>query len=79
MFGGLALVTLGCTFRVSCEVLAYQEYAVWAWSVLPVSALLELGGLTLFAINLVGTFVLEPSHAQKEPLVATIGPARKLS
>ena len=72
MFGGLALVTFGCTLRVSCEVLAYQEYASWAWKVLPVSALLELSGLTLFAINLLGTFVLEPSHTQKEPLVATI-------
>jgi len=77
MLGGLALVTLGCTLRVSCEVLAYQEYASWAWSVLPISALLELSGLTLFAINLLGTFVLEPSHARKQSLVATIaGPAK---
>lgn len=66
MFGGLALVTLGSSLRVSCEILAYQEYAAWAWSVLPLSALLELGGLTMFAINIVGTFVLEPSHTQKQ-------------
>ena len=69
MFAGLALVTVGCTLRVSCEVIAYQGYAAWAWSVLPISALCELAGLTMFAINIVGTFALEPSHAQRESLV----------
>jgi hypothetical protein len=69
MFGGLALVTLGCTLRVSCEVIAYQGYANWAWSVLPVSALCELAGLTIYAINILGTFMLVPSHACKQPLV----------
>lgn len=69
MFTGLALVTVGCTLRVSCEVIAYQGYAAWAWSVLPLSALCELAGLTIYAINILGTFVLEPSHSQKQPLV----------
>jgi uncharacterized protein involved in response to NO len=69
MFAGLALVTVGCTLRVSCEVIAYQGYAAWAWSVLPLSALCELAGLTIYAINILGTFVLEPSHSQKQPLV----------
>ncbi|MGC2422047.1 MAG: NnrS family protein [Candidatus Acidiferrales bacterium] len=72
MFAGLALLTLGCTLRVSSEVLAYQEYAGWAWSVLPASALLELAGITAFAMNIFGTFILEPSHAQKQPLVVGI-------
>ena len=72
MLGGLALVALGCSLRVSCEILAYQEYAGWAWSVLPLSALLELAGLTMFAINILGTFVLEPSHTQKQQLVVAI-------
>ena len=72
MFAGLALLTLGCTLRVSSEVLAYQEYAGWAWSVLPVSALLELAGITMFAMNIFGTFILEPSHVQKQPLVVGI-------
>ena len=67
MFVGLALVTLGCTLRVSCEVLAYQEYAAWAWSVLPISALCELAGLTVYAINILGTFILEPSHCGYGP------------
>ena len=69
---GLALVTLGCTLRVSCEVIAYQGYAAWAWSVLPISALCELAGLTIYAINILGTFILEPSHAQKQPMVVGI-------
>ena len=72
MFVGLVLLTLGCTLRVSSEVLAYQGYANWAWSVLPVSALLELAGITVFAINIFGTFILEPSHVQKQALVVRI-------
>ena len=72
MFAGLALLTIGCTLRVSSEVLAYQGYANWAWSVLPVSAMLELVGITAFAMNILGTFILEPSHVQKQPLVVGI-------
>ena len=72
MFAGLLLLTIGCTLRVSSEVLAYQGYANWAWSVLPVSALLELAGITAFATNISGTFILEPSHAQKQQLVVGI-------
>ncbi len=72
MFVGLMLLTIGCTLRVSSEVLAYQGYANWAWSVLPVSALLELAGITAFAIDIFGTFTLEPSHVQKQPLVVGI-------
>ena len=69
MFAALALVSAGCTLRVSCEILAYQAYATWAWSVLPASAILELAGLTAFAANILGTFLFEPSHVQKQPLV----------
>lgn len=66
MFTGLLLLSVGCILRVSSEVLAYQDYANWAWSVLPLSALLELGGITAFAMNIFGTFILEPSHAWKQ-------------
>ena len=72
MFAGLLLLTIGCILRVSSEVLAYQGYANWAWSVLPVSAMLELAGITAFAINISGTFILEPSHVQKQPIVMGI-------
>ena len=76
MFAGLLLLTIGCTLRVSSEVLAYQGYANWAWSVLPVSAMLELAGITAFAINISGTFILEPSHVQKQPLIVGINQVR---
>ena len=72
MFWALALLTVGCSLRVSCEVLAYQGYAAWAWSVLPASALIELSGITAFGLNLMATFILQPSHAAQKPLVAKI-------
>ena len=72
MFWALGLLTVGCSLRVSCEVLAYQGYADWAWSVLPASALIELCGITAFGVNLMATFVLQPSHVAQEPLVAKI-------
>jgi len=72
MFAALALLSVGCFLRVSSEVLAYQGYADWAWPVLTVSALLELAGITCFALNISGTFILEPSHVQKQPLVIGI-------
>jgi hypothetical protein len=72
MLLALLLLTLGCTLRVSTEVLAYQGYANWAWSVLPVSALTELTALTLFAVNMMGTLVLQAPHACKAPMVATL-------
>lgn len=59
MFATLVLLATGCALRVASEVLAYQNYAPWAWSVLPVSAVIELTAVTLFAANLVGTFLWE--------------------
>jgi len=69
MFSALAFLNVGCALRVSCEILAYQGYAHWAWSVLPASAVLELAGITAFAVNIFGTFLFEPSHVQKQALV----------
>jgi hypothetical protein len=60
MFAALALLTLGCTLRVSCEALAYQGFAAWAWSVLPVSAVIELAAVGAFAANLLATFIRKP-------------------
>jgi hypothetical protein len=60
MFAGLVLLSAGCILRVSGEVLAYQEIAPVAWSWLPVSAILELGAVTLFAANLIATFLRPP-------------------
>ena len=74
MFAGLALLATGCTMRISCEILAYQGYANRAWSVLPASALIELAGVTAFAINMFATFILEPSHSQRPPIVIEMPP-----
>ncbi len=72
MFTSVALLMGGCVLRVSCEILAYQGYAQWAWSVLPPSAMLELAGIAAFAINIFGTFLLEPSHTQHQTLIIEI-------
>jgi uncharacterized protein involved in response to NO len=57
MFASLALLNLGCLLRVSSEFLAYQGYAPWAWTVLPVSAVIELAAVTAFAVNMGCTFI----------------------
>src|SRR6185312_14566169 len=49
MLAALALLALGCTLRVSCEALAYQGFAAWAWALLPVSAVIELSAVLAFA------------------------------
>ena len=56
----LVLLMTGCTLRVASEILAHQDYAAWAWNVLPVSALIELTAVTLFAVNLIVTFIRPP-------------------
>ena len=55
----LVLLMTGCTLRAS-EILAYQDYAKWAWNVLPFSAMIELTAVALFAINLIATFARAP-------------------
>jgi len=64
MFFGLLLLTAGCILRVSGEVLAYQEIVAAAWTWLPYSAVLELCAVTLFATNLVVTFLQPPVALQ---------------
>lgn len=63
MFAASALLTIGCALRVTSEVLAYQQYAAWAWHVLPVSAVIELSAVTAFALNLAVTFLKPPPVA----------------
>ena len=60
MLAMLVLLMTGCTLRVTSEILAYQNYAAWAWNVLPISALIELAAVTLFAVNLIVTFLRPP-------------------
>lgn len=56
MFLALLLTNTGCLIRVSSEIIAYQHYASWAWLALSLSATLELTGVVIFTINMVGTF-----------------------
>lgn len=60
MFSGLLLLMTGCLLRVSSEIAAYQYGTGWAWSVLPLSAILELAAVALFALNMMATFALAP-------------------
>jgi uncharacterized protein involved in response to NO len=62
MFASLVFLTAGCALRVSSEIVAYEQYASFAWHILPVSACLELTAMTLFAVNLLLTFCSQPPH-----------------
>jgi hypothetical protein len=55
MLASLALLTAGCALRVVSEPLAYAGVAPAAWRVLPVSAILELTAVLLFALNIGAT------------------------
>lgn len=65
MFWSLALLNLGCLLRVSMEPLAYERDWQIAWRLLPVSAVIELTAVTLFALNLVGTLTQKPVHLRQ--------------
>jgi uncharacterized protein involved in response to NO len=81
MFVMLALLMTGCTLRVGSEILAYQDYAQWAWSVLPISALIELTAVALFAVNLIVTFARPPgsrdTSADNNDRIASLAYQRK--
>ena len=62
MLGALALLTAGCALRVVSEPLAYAGIVPAAWHVLPVSAILELTAVLLFAFN-IGATLLSPMPA----------------
>jgi uncharacterized protein involved in response to NO len=70
MFGSLAILNLGCLLRVSSEIPAYEGYWTQAWSVLPVSGVVELVAVTLFAANLAVTLLRVPAHAVHSQEVA---------
>jgi hypothetical protein len=60
MFLALVLTNTGCLIRVCSETLAYQHYASWAWALLPISATLELAGVVIFTVNMIGSFLQPP-------------------
>ena len=57
MFASLLLLQAGCTLRVSSEPLAYEGFSSFAWRVLPVSGMLELTGVLVFAVNIAATII----------------------
>ncbi len=58
MFISLLCLQTGCLLRVSSEPLAYEGLVSFAWKVLPVSGVLELSGVLIFATNLALTFLI---------------------
>ena len=68
MFMSLLLLQTGCMLRVLSEPLAYEGILAAAWKTLPVSGVLELSGVLVFAVNIALTFLLgrsalAPTHA----------------
>jgi len=70
MLVSLVLLNAGCLLRVCSEPAAYEGYARHAWSVLPVSAVIELTAVTVFALNLAVTFLRPPAHLMARPMAA---------
>jgi uncharacterized protein involved in response to NO len=70
MFGSLAMLNLGCFLRVASEVPAYEGYWTQTWPVLPVSALIEMAAVTLFAVNLTVTLIRPPAYLTQTREVA---------
>lgn len=62
MFAALALLNVGCFLRVGAEILAYEGYWAHAWHCLPVSAVIELTAVALFALNMLLTLLSTPPH-----------------
>ncbi|MBX9686055.1 MAG: NnrS family protein, partial [Candidatus Obscuribacterales bacterium] len=55
MFWGLSLLTIGCFLRVVSQILAYDFAIRICWTVLPISALIELSAISVFAFNMLAT------------------------
>jgi hypothetical protein len=70
MFAGLAMLTAGCGLRVGSEIGAYEGYLPSLWPLLPVSAVIEMTAVTVFAANLLLTFKSVPAHLRKESAIA---------
>ncbi len=66
MFASLMLLTLGRVLRVTSEILAYQDFMYSARSWLPVSAVTELAAVTIFAVNLLATFISKAPSRQRQ-------------
>jgi hypothetical protein len=65
MFASMALLAVGCALRVASEICAYEGYAPALWPLLPVSAVIEMTAVTLFAANLLLTLRQPPAHLKQ--------------
>jgi hypothetical protein len=52
MLLSLTLLNAGCFLRVASEIPAYEFHSAFGWTLLPVSAVLELTAVAVFAFNL---------------------------
>ena len=75
MFLSLLLLQTGCTLRVCSEPLAYEGILSIAWKTLPISGMLELSGVLVFAVNIAltvlagkSTFALTTGNRPAIPL-----------
>lgn len=69
MFAALLLLAIGCSLRVTGQILAYEGIAAIGWKILPVSALIEMTAVSIFALNMVATLISKAPH-QRDPLSA---------
>ena len=73
MFWSLVLLFTGCFLRVLAEPLAYQNVWAPAWKILPVSAIIELSAVTIFALNIAMTLLQPPAHLRVQPTATARG------
>lgn len=59
MASALTLLSIGCTVRVVSQILAYEGISQFAWKTLPLSAIIEMTAVTLFAFNMLMTFTVD--------------------
>jgi hypothetical protein len=62
MIASLILLNAGCWVRVACEIPAYEFHASAAWSLLPVSAVIELTAVAVFTVNLLLSVLRPPAR-----------------
>ncbi|MBZ5581356.1 MAG: NnrS family protein, partial [Acidobacteriia bacterium] len=73
MLTALVLLSAGCALRVALEPPAYAGAAAAAWRLLPVSAILELAAVVVFALNLGVTLAAPfPAWIERESITADL-------
>lgn len=76
MLWSLLLLHLGCTLRVTLEPLAYEKSWQFGWKLLPVSAIVELTAVSLFAWNIFATLMQPPAHLRGAAMRGAVSVSR---